>query len=178
MLSENNYLDGDTIALYSCHVFLLWLLQIVSTANLIAHESGQVHWFPSDLFKSSSLLNSNLNANMHSQMLRFFLIRRAAPLNSSVFHARSLVTGKSLWTKKILDDSDVNTRKVKKEISDLPEKELYPEYTQTDKGVVYDKKPFKYPCIEGKAYVWCSCGRSHKQVINESIVSMPKQMFK
>lgn len=69
-----------------------------------------------------------------------------------------------LSSKKILDDSDETTRKVKKEISDLPDKQIYPEYSQTIKGVVYDKKPFKYHCIEGKAYVWCSCGRSHKQV--------------
>ncbi|KAJ6224075.1 hypothetical protein RDWZM_002620 [Blomia tropicalis] len=68
-----------------------------------------------------------------------------------------------LSSKKILDDSDETTRKVKKEISDLPDKQIYPEYSQTIKGVVYDKKPFKYHCIEGKAYVWCSCGRSHKQ---------------
>ena len=67
-------------------------------------------------------------------------------------------------TKKILDDSDPNTRKVKHDISDLPEKQLYPEYSQPEKGHVYDKKPFKYQCIAGKAYVWCSCGRSHRQV--------------
>ncbi|KAF7493908.1 CDGSH iron-sulfur domain-containing protein 3 [Sarcoptes scabiei] len=30
-------------------------------------------------------------------------------------------------------------------------------------GIVYDKKPFKYHCLEGKAYFWCSCGYSHKQ---------------
>ncbi|XP_055337177.1 CDGSH iron-sulfur domain-containing protein 3, mitochondrial-like [Paramacrobiotus metropolitanus] len=34
---------------------------------------------------------------------------------------------------------------------------------QTEKGRIYDKKPFKC-CLEpGKKYSWCSCGYSHKQ---------------
>lgn len=86
-------------------------------------------------------------------------------LRSSVYPKRFITTSIAQWnTRKILDDSDENTRKTKKDITDLPEKEIYPEYTQSSKGVVYDKKPFKYECIEGKAYVWCSCGRSHNQV--------------
>lgn len=72
---------------------------------------------------------------------------------------------------KFFDDSDSKTKQTKQEITDLKEKQIYPEYEQTEYGIVYDKKPFKYQCIAGKAYVWCSCGHSHKQVntINQSI---------
>ena len=103
---------------------------------------------------------------MRLAAFRMLAIGRSSLLSGSYCQVRSLHSVKSLCSsKKILDDSDPNTRRVKKEITDLPGKELYPEYNQTEKGVVYDKKPFKYSCIEGKAYVWCSCGRSHKQVI-------------
>lgn len=29
---------------------------------------------------------------------------------------------------------------------------------------MYDKKPFKFMCEKGKAYMWCSCGHSKTQV--------------
>ena len=74
-------------------------------------------------------------------------------------------TGSGEKKKEILGDIDDAARKLKREITDLPDKQLYPEYQQEGKGWVYDKKPVKIPCIQGKAYVWCACGRSHKQVI-------------
>jgi len=72
-----------------------------------------------------------------------------------------------LWSRrmssKIFDDSDPKTREIKKELTDLKDKQYYSEYSQSEMGWVYAKKPQKYLCKEGKAYVWCSCGRSHRQ---------------
>ncbi|ODN06038.1 CDGSH iron-sulfur domain-containing protein 3, mitochondrial [Orchesella cincta] len=34
---------------------------------------------------------------------------------------------------------------------------------QSNKGKIYDKKPFKFNCIKGKSYMWCSCGWSKSQ---------------
>ncbi|KAK4024478.1 CDGSH iron-sulfur domain-containing protein 3, mitochondrial-like [Daphnia magna] len=34
---------------------------------------------------------------------------------------------------------------------------------QPEKGKMYDKKPFKFMCEKGKAYMWCSCGHSKTQ---------------
>ena len=105
---------------------------------------------------------------MHLSSVRHLLLScQTSVLRGNIVFQKRLISSTSALsqsTRKILDDSDENTRKTKKEITDLPEKEIYPEYVQPAKGVVYDKKPFKYECIEGKAYVWCSCGRSHKQV--------------
>ena len=70
---------------------------------------------------------------------------------------------------KIFDDSDSKTVEIKKELTDLKDKQYYSEYYQTDVGWVYAKKPQKYLCKEGKAYLWCSCGRSHRQVSNHQI---------
>jgi len=39
---------------------------------------------------------------------------------------------------------------------------------QTEKGKIYDKKPFKFTCIEGKSYFWCSCGWSKTQPFCDS----------
>ncbi|KAH9408686.1 CDGSH-type zinc finger [Tyrophagus putrescentiae] len=104
---------------------------------------------------------------MHLSSVRHLLLScQTSVLRGNIVFPKRLISSTSALsqsTRKILDDSDENTRKTKKEITDLPEKEIYPEYVQPAKGVVYDKKPFKYECIEGKAYVWCSCGRSHKQ---------------
>lgn len=30
-------------------------------------------------------------------------------------------------------------------------------------GNIYAKRPFKYECKEGRAYIWCSCGWSRTQ---------------
>lgn len=79
-------------------------------------------------------------------------------------HPRFALTHRSFASKKIFDDSDEKTRETIKDIDDIKEKEIYVEYTQKGKAAVFDKKPQKYECIEGKAYFWCSCGRSHKQV--------------
>lgn len=67
-------------------------------------------------------------------------------------------------SKKPFDDSDEKMEKIRNEITNFQDKKLYPEYQQKELGIIYDKKPFKYECIKGKAYVWCSCGHSHKQV--------------
>ena len=42
-------------------------------------------------------------------------------------------------------------------------KEYYSANQQTENGVIYDNKPFKYTCIAGKKYSWCLCGQSHSQ---------------
>lgn len=34
---------------------------------------------------------------------------------------------------------------------------------QKELGLIYDKKPFKITCVQGKRYVWCSCGWSKTQ---------------
>ena len=68
---------------------------------------------------------------------------------------------------KIFDDSDSKTIEIKKELTNLKDKQLYGEYNQEEMGWVYAKKPHKHLCKEGKAYVWCSCGRSHRQVIKK-----------
>lgn len=71
-----------------------------------------------------------------------------------------------------VDDSNPTTsepqdlHKLKKELNELPEKSLYWEYGQKEFGHVYDKKPVKVRCVEGKIYMWCNCGRSNSQVID------------
>lgn len=42
-------------------------------------------------------------------------------------------------------------------------KEVYSASLQKDNGVIYDKKPFKFLCEEGKIYHWCLCGHSKRQ---------------
>ncbi|CAG0885840.1 unnamed protein product [Cyprideis torosa] len=44
-----------------------------------------------------------------------------------------------------------------------PLAEYFPEAHQQQKGLVYDKKPFRYTCEAGKAYKWCACGHSKSQ---------------
>ncbi|XP_054166300.1 uncharacterized protein LOC128963794 [Oppia nitens] len=66
-------------------------------------------------------------------------------------------------SKKVFDDSDPKTVEIKKELTDLKDKQRYNEYSQQEMGCIYAKKPHKYLCKEGKAYLWCSCGRSHRQ---------------
>ena len=68
------------------------------------------------------------------------------------------------FSSKIFDESDPKTVEIKKELTDLKDKQYYSEYFQEETGWVYAKKPHKYLCKEGKAYLWCSCGRSHRQV--------------
>jgi hypothetical protein len=76
-------------------------------------------------------------------------------------------------SKKIFDDSDPKTTQIKKELTDLADKKLYPEYYQEEYGWVYAKKPHKYLCKAGKAYIWCACGRSHTQVfISSCLISL------
>ena len=87
---------------------------------------------------------------------RFIFVRKIS-INSNPLR---LLSSKG----KFFDDSDEKTKQTKQAISDLKAKQLYPEYEQTEYGIVYDRKPFKYQCIAGKAYFWCSCGHSHKQV--------------
>ncbi|XP_027200478.2 uncharacterized protein LOC113794562 [Dermatophagoides pteronyssinus] len=86
---------------------------------------------------------------------RFIFVRKIS-INSNPLR---LLSSKG----KFFDDSDEKTKQTKQAISDLKAKQLYPEYEQTEYGIVYDRKPFKYQCIAGKAYFWCSCGHSHKQ---------------
>ncbi|XP_067142135.1 CDGSH iron-sulfur domain-containing protein 3, mitochondrial [Centruroides vittatus] len=49
------------------------------------------------------------------------------------------------------------------ELQDLPERQYYDSYHQTEKGKVYDVKPFKFLCKAGRAYDWCPCGHSRNQ---------------
>ena len=44
-----------------------------------------------------------------------------------------------------------------------PLKEIYSASNQKENGVIYDKKPFKILCEEGKLYHWCLCGQSKNQ---------------
>ena len=79
--------------------------------------------------------------------------------------SKPISTGSYLSSSKhTFDDSDEKMKKVFKELNEIEDSKLYAEYHQDGYGIIYDKKPFKYPCIEGKAYFWCSCGHSHKQV--------------
>jgi len=87
-----------------------------------------------------------------------FLIQTVKQLSTSASRCAS-------DSSKILDDTDEATKQIRKELADLPDKDLYPEYKQEGFGWVYDKKPFKYNCKAGKAYLWCACGRSHQQVL-------------
>jgi CDGSH-type Zn-finger protein len=52
---------------------------------------------------------------------------------------------------------------VPKELFDFPGKEHTTEWRATEKGKIYDKKPFKFRCEKGKVYFWCNCGHSHTQ---------------
>jgi len=52
---------------------------------------------------------------------------------------------------------------VPKELFDYPGKEHTVEWRATEKGKIYDKKPFKFRCVKGKVYYWCNCGFSHTQ---------------
>ncbi|KAK8753176.1 hypothetical protein OTU49_003020 [Cherax quadricarinatus] len=37
------------------------------------------------------------------------------------------------------------------------------EFHQKEKGIVYDKKPFRITIKAGKKYLWCACGQSKSQ---------------
>jgi len=41
--------------------------------------------------------------------------------------------------------------------------EFHASIGQSEKGKIYDKKPFKLLCQKGKSYMWCSCGYSKNQ---------------
>ncbi len=88
-------------------------------------------------------------------------------INNKNFINKSVIISSEMRmsSKKIFDDSDPKTTQIKKELTDLADKKLYPEYYQEEYGWVYAKKPHKYLCKAGKAYIWCSCGRSHTQVL-------------
>jgi hypothetical protein len=60
------------------------------------------------------------------------------------------------------EPQDLN--QLNKDLKDLPDKSVFWEYGQEQTGHVYDKKPVKVRCVEGKIYMWCSCGRSNSQV--------------
>jgi len=51
--------------------------------------------------------------------------------------------------------------------TDVPEVnavgEFHSSINQSEKGKIYDKKPFKFLCQKGKSYMWCSCGHSKTQ---------------
>ncbi|CAL4069505.1 unnamed protein product [Meganyctiphanes norvegica] len=49
------------------------------------------------------------------------------------------------------------------EIVILREREWQSDFYQTERGKIYDKKPFKFELKEGKKYAWCACGQSKKQ---------------
>ena len=47
---------------------------------------------------------------------------------------------------------------------DLKERDWQLSFYQSEKGKIYDKKPFKFTIQEGKKYLWCACGHSRHQV--------------
>ncbi|CAG0917712.1 unnamed protein product [Notodromas monacha] len=42
-------------------------------------------------------------------------------------------------------------------------------YLQTSTGKIFDKKPFRHFCTEGKTYLWCACGYSKDQPFCDKI---------
>jgi len=102
---------------------------------------------------------------MKINFLKFSLLSFGNRLNLLSMNNKSVIIWSEMGmsSKKIFDDSDPKTTQIKKELTDLPDKKLYPEYYQEEYGWVYAKKPHKYLCKAGKAYIWCSCGRSHTQ---------------
>ncbi|XP_058808684.1 CDGSH iron-sulfur domain-containing protein 3, mitochondrial [Phymastichus coffea] len=60
----------------------------------------------------------------------------------------------SLYSSKSKDDAQIPTN---------PLKDVYSASQQKENGKVYDKKPFKILCEEGKIYHWCLCGQSKNQ---------------
>ena len=49
-------------------------------------------------------------------------------------------------------------------LKQVPESAIHWEYQQDkSQSRVYDKKPIKLKCVEGKMYMWCTCGNSRKQ---------------
>ncbi|XP_015604302.1 CDGSH iron-sulfur domain-containing protein 3, mitochondrial [Cephus cinctus] len=56
-----------------------------------------------------------------------------------------------------------STKAEEPEIPTNPLREVYSATGQTQNGVIYDNKPFKYRCEAGKTYSWCLCGQSKSQ---------------
>ncbi|KAJ8683031.1 hypothetical protein QAD02_018823 [Eretmocerus hayati] len=59
------------------------------------------------------------------------------------------------------------------EIPVNPLKDLYAATNQKSNGSVYDKKPFKMMCEEGKTYMWCLCGHSKRQPLCDGTHNNP-----
>lgn len=79
--------------------------------------------------------------------------------------------GKSAGSTARFTELDDAQKRIKRDLSEVPDKEKFMEYHQTKNGRVHDKKPFKFECKAGKAYLWCACGHSKSQVfINEHIL--------
>jgi len=64
---------------------------------------------------------------------------------------------------KIADPSD-NEEVPDVVLKEIPDAKIYWEYNQSSETAkVYDRKPIKVKCKEGKIYMWCSCGHSKTQ---------------
>ena len=49
-------------------------------------------------------------------------------------------------------------------IKDIPEAKIHWEYQQScESARVYDRKPIRIKCKEGRMYMWCACGLSRNQ---------------
>ena len=49
-------------------------------------------------------------------------------------------------------------------LKEIPDSRIHWEYQQSSEAArVYDKKPIRIKCKEGRMYMWCSCGNSRSQ---------------
>lgn len=49
-------------------------------------------------------------------------------------------------------------------LKEIPDSLIHWEYQQSNETArVYDKKPIRIKCKEGRMYMWCSCGHSRNQ---------------
>ncbi|RWS29849.1 CDGSH iron-sulfur domain-containing protein 3-like protein [Leptotrombidium deliense] len=63
----------------------------------------------------------------------------------------------------MFEKENKRVKEARKLLENLADRGTHWEYHQKDCGAVYDKKPFKVLCKEGKMYMWCACGWSKQQ---------------
>ncbi|RWS17381.1 CDGSH iron-sulfur domain-containing protein 3: mitochondrial-like protein, partial [Dinothrombium tinctorium] len=73
----------------------------------------------------------------------------------------------------VFDEDDEKTQKTKSELNELKDRDVHWEYHQKEFGNVYDKKPIKVLCREGKVYMWCACGWSKTQPFCDGTHKIP-----
>lgn len=116
-------------------------------------------------------------SGLRKMIIKHLIIRKWNPISKPINLITKLTTSSIHYqeedgnaakkkSKVLFDDEDPKTKDTKSMLNDTSDADLYFEYHQKEYGHVYDKKPVKVKCYEGKIYMWCACGFSKMQVIN------------